>query len=1042
MSWHYTIEKLAKRIEEISATRVRRRIPLAPLLRAEDFTETMVSVGDKYQACEELVVLDGVAVIPEDWAGERVYLGLEFGGAETLVFVDGRPAQAIDSQHHDLLLSDSAESGRAYDLRLHAYTGSIDAQTQGSWTGAGDASITGGAVQVTLKTGELQCIDRAAEALYYDLSVAFEAAKTMDVNSRQYVVIVQALEDAVNLVDFSEGVKSDCYYASLALARECIQENLYRKFTADKDFAPTLWATGHAHIDTAWLWRIAHSRKKIERTFTTALALMDEYPNYRFSASQPQQYAYLKEDNPTVYARVKEAVARGQWEPVGAMWVESDCNVVSGESLVRQFLYGSRFFEQEFGHKTEVVWLPDVFGYCAAFPQIIKKSGLKYFMTIKIYWSQVNKPPYQTFEWEGIDGTSVLTHFSPIGGYNSTMVPEEWEKTWSEYKQKNLNDSALYIYGWGDGGGGPTRQMLESAERAADFPGIPKIKLTTNQEFFEDLERQVHGNPMLPRWVGELYLEYHRGTYTSQGRIKRQNRQAEFLLQAAEQISSLAFWEADAAYPQDTLESAWKLTLLNQFHDIIPGSSIKAVYEDSDKDYGQIQSAGGEAVRAGLAAIAGLSHTRPADIILHNPLSWRRKDSAELPSSFNLPGQRVIDLDGNAKTLVSLAKLPSLGCLVACPADFIPTGREDTSLSVSAQHLENRFFRVELDENGEISSLCDKRAEREVIDAQSYCRGNAFLTFEDKPLAFDAWDIDIFYNDKMAPVRQVSSIEVVERGPQRISVEVIRSFGSGSAIRQRISLWRDLPRIDFDTEVEWRERQTLLKVAFPITVHSPRATYDIQFGNVERPTHWNTSWDWARFEVCAHKWADLSEGDYGVSLLSDCKYGWDIKGNVMRLTLLKGAISPDPDADLGRHRFAYALYPHRGDWREAETVRRAYEFNAPPLAIKAPETPSSGNGAAKLETPLSFLSVDRANIIVETVKKSEDDDTLIVRLYEAHGQRGRAALTFGVGVTSVTEVNLMEVVTPEFGGELAIEGGTLVLLEYKPYEIKTLKVRR
>ncbi|BDI32054.1 alpha-mannosidase [Capsulimonas corticalis] len=1000
----------------------------------------MVGAGDRYQACEELIVLEGAVSIPGEWSGERVCLGLEFGGAETLVVIDGKPAQAIDSQHHDLLLADPAEGGRVYNLRLEAYTGSIDAQTRGSWTGAGDASITGGAVQVTLKTAELQCVDRSAEALFYDLSVAFQAAKTMDANSRQYVTIVGALERAIDLVDFSQGVKSDRYYASLPVARECIQENLYTKFHADKDFAPTLWATGHAHIDTAWLWRIAHSRKKIERTFTTALALMDEYPQYRFSASQPQQYAYLKEDNPDVYGRVKQAIERGQWEPVGAMWVESDCNVVSGESLVRQFLYGSRFFEKEFGRKTDVVWLPDVFGYCAAFPQIVKKSGMKYFMTIKIYWNQVNKPPYQTFEWEGIDGTTLLTHFSPLGGYNSTMVPEEWNKTWNEYQQKHLSDSALYIYGWGDGGGGPTRAMLETAERAADFPGAPKIKLSTNQEFFEDLDRQTQGNRMLPRWVGELYLEYHRGTYTSQGRIKRSNRQAEFLLQAAEQTASLALWEAGAAYPQEELERVWKLTLLNQFHDIIPGSSIRAVYEDSARDYEEILGVGEGVVRRSLSAIGDLLSARPGDVVLYNPLSWERSDVAEFPASLPLLGQSVTDLDGKPKTLVPLRGLPSLGYTASpAPAD-IAEGREDEALSASAHHLENQFFRLELDDNGEIVSLYDKRAAREVIDGTSYCKGNSLLTFEDKPLAFDAWDIDIFYMDKMTPIREARSVEATEQGPLRASVEVTRTFGAGSTVRQRISLWRDLARIDFDTEIDWRERQTLLKAAFPVNVHSPRATYDIQFGNVERPTHWNTSWDWARFEVCGHKWADLSEGDYGVSLLSDCKYGWDIKGNVMRLTLLKGGVSPDPDADLGRHRFAYALYPHRGDWRQAQTVRRAYEFNVPVQSLQIPEGASQPSNAAA-SSHLSFVSVDCPNVIVETVKKAEDEDALIVRLYEAHGQRGRVHLTFGAPVRSVTEVNLMERETDETGGDAPLDGARIAL-EYTPYEIKTLKVRR
>ncbi len=1062
MSWHYTAEKIGARIDEIGKARVRGRQPLEPLAitRADGTTDGTVTAGGTYLACDETLMWRGGATIPDTWDGQRVFLGLELGGAETLVSLDGRAAQAVDLQHHDLLLADPAEAGRTYALSLAAYTGTTDAQKQGGWSGAGAAAgegavapqtdkadPTAGAaaraadqVRVILRTCELQWVDRDAEALFYDMHVAFESAKTMDVNSRQYVVIMTVLDAATNLLDFSRGVQDDTFYASVAAAREHVQAHLYQKYHADPDFSPTLWATGHAHIDTAWLWQLAHTRKKIERTFTTQLALMEQYPDFRFSASQPQQYAYLKEDNPEVYARVKEAVARGQWEPVGGMWVESDCNVVSGESLVRQFLYGRRFFAREFGGSSDVVWLPDVFGYSAAFPQIIKKAGMRYFMTIKIYWSQINKPPYQTFEWEGLDGTTVLTHFSPLGDYNAHQTADQWRRNWTEYKQKSLNDSALYIYGWGDGGGGPTRQMIERAERVQDFPGMPKVKLTTNEAFFEDLERQVTGNPMLPRWVGELYLEYHRGTYTSQARNKKFNRQSEILLQTAEQIGSLALLTAGAAYPQAQINKAWELTLLNQFHDIIPGSSIHAVYEDSDKDYQTILSLGADAAGEALGVIADRVPASAGDVVLYNPLSWPRSDVAELPRNLNLPGQHVTDFDGAERTLVHLNALPALGydTLKSEGLPLMGDAHGDSGLSVSKTGLENQFFAVTLDTSGEITSLFDKQAGREVIDQASYCKGNALLTFEDKPMNFDAWDIDIYYQDKMTPVRLVDAVEVVEQGPLRATVEVRRSFGVGSRITQRISLYRDIPRIDFVTEADWQERQTLLKAAFPVTVHSPRATYDIQFGNVERPTHWNTSWDWARFEVCGHKWADLSEGDYGVSLLSDSKYGWDIKGNVMRLTLLKGAINPDPDADRGLQRFAYALYPHAGDWRQAETVRRAYEFNVP--VQFAPVRHEAVEGGAALPASLSLVAPDTPNLIIETVKKAEDDDALIVRFFETSGQRGGATLTFARPVRSAVEVNLMEEETDETRAQALAVDGPAVALTYTPYEIRTLKV--
>jgi alpha-mannosidase len=1037
VSWHYTVEKIEKRIAELKKAQGRASISLGDWRKgtgpiagaaAPDFDdgdwELLPTLGT-YEAREQTIWLRGKAAIPEAWAAQRVFLGLELAEAETLVWIDGAPTQAIDLFHHDLLLSDSAEGGRVYSLALECYTGLGNQRFARVFTPK----------TVQIKTAELRWIDADAEALFYDMSVALDSAKTMDVNTREYSVILDVLDAATNLLDWTRGAGNDAFYASAARAREYVQTHLYQKYHADPNFAPTIWATGHAHIDTAYLWRIAHTRKKIGRTFTTALTLMEQYPEYKFTCSQPQQYAYLKQDYPEVYGRIQAAIQRGQWEAVGGMWIESDCNVVGGESLVRQFLYGQRYFQQEFGTHSNVVWLPDVFGYSAAFPQIVKKAGLKYFMTIKIYWSQINKPPYQTFEWEGIDGTSLLTHYSPLGDYNASMTPTELRKNWTEYKQKNITDSNLYIYGRGDGGGGPTRAMLETAARLKDFPGMPKIKLSSGEEFFEDLERQVQGKPNLPRWVGELYLEYHRGTYTSQARNKKFNRQSEILLQTAEQLSSLAGLLTGRRYPTPELAKAWELALLNQFHDIIPGSSIREVYEDSDREYLTILGIASDTVQGALGAIARNIPEGAGDVVVYNPLSWPRSDVAEAPRDLRLPGQHIVDLDGREKTLVHLSHVPALGydTLRAEGLPLADNAHEKPSLHVSERRLENQFFTLTLDENGEISSLWDKRAEREIIDQDAYCKGNALLTFEDKPLNYDAWDIDIFYQDKMEPVQSLTSIVVTEHGPIRASIEVTRAFGRGSTVRQRISLYRDIARIDFDTEVDWQERHTLLKAAFPANVRSPRATYDIQFGNVERPTHWNTSWDWARFEVCAHKWADLSEGDYGVSLLSESKYGWDIKDNVIRLTLLKGATSPDPEADLGRQRFAYALYPHGGDWRAAETIQRAYEFNIPTqfAAVQA---------HGDLPVSFSFVSSDKANVIVETVKKAEDDDSLIVRLYECYGQRGPVTLTFGRTLESAVEVNLLEVETEESRERPVTVDGEKVMFDVRPYEIRTLRV--
>ena len=955
-----------------------------------------------------------------------------------MVSIDGIPVQAIDLFHHDLMLSDSAVGGKTYQLRVDAYTGSVDTNMNTSWIGG--VHTYGDQVTVTLKQNSLQCIDREAEALYFDLDTALAASSALPAGSLERTVIERVLDETVNILDFRYPRGDRRLIDSVQSASRYLAANLYEKFSADPAFTPVMSSVGHAHIDTAWLWPLAHTRKKIARTFSTQLTYLEQFAEdgYVFTCSQPQQYAYLKQDHPEIYARIKEAVKTGRWETVGGMWIESDCNVVSGESLVRQFLFGQRFFEKEFGAHNDVLWLPDVFGYAANIPQIIKKVGMKYFMTTKIQWSQINKPPYQTFEWEGIDGTRVLTHFGSGGDYNSNMTPQQLVDYWNANNQKNVSNTALYVFGNGDGGGGPTRKMLETAKRLKSFPHMPRVELSTAQQFFETLEQQVEGSPLLPRWVGELYLEYHRGTYTSQARNKNFNRRSEIALQTAEQISSMAHLsEVGFEYPQSDINGAWELTLLNQFHDIIPGSSIAEVYQDSTKDYGQILSVASDAAMSALNALASYVDADCGDVLVYNPLPWTRADFGAFPIALGLSGQAVTNLDGESLTLVPLSQTVPTGYVTI--GEFRLSTVSAGSLRVTDRTLENQFFKITVDDSGEIVSIFDKRVSFEVIDSSAKTRGNALLTFEDIPMNYEAWDIDIYYQDKVYPVSTVDSIQVIEEGPLRATIEIKRRFGRGSSIVQRISLWESSPRIDFDIKVDWQERKMLLKAAFPVNIHSPRATFDIQFGNVERPTHWNTTWDWARFEVCGHKWADLSEGGedgYGVALLSYNKYGWDIKGNVIRMTLLKGAEDPDKGADLGVHHILYSLMPHIGDWRQAEIVRRAYELNVPTISTVVPT-----DSVKSVPGSFSMAFVDAQNLIVETVKKAEDDESIIIRLYEAYGRRGRAILRLGKTFKSIGEVNLMEEETDETRKANLDVDGQGAAFNYLPYEIKTFRVR-
>ena len=959
-----------------------------------------------------------------DWAGDRLVLHVRPEDCEILAYVDGRRVQAFDGYHHEMIIADSIETNPViYTIALDAYSGLPSTSSSNPYFSTAPAQ------NHRLAEAEIWRVESTAYKLYYDLRFLLGAYRSLDKNGRDFSELADSLAAAVDLLDFRKGETSKEFYRSASMASELLQTRIFNRGAGS--FAPTLWSTGHAHIDTAWLWRLDHTRQKCQRTFSTAIEMIKRYPDYKFTCSQPQQYEYIKEDNPALFAQIKDAIASSRWETVGGMWIEADCNVTSGESLVRQFLYGQRFFEKEFGSRSDVVWLPDVFGYSAAFPQIIKKAGMKYFMTIKIFWSQINNPPYQTFLWRGLDGTDVLTHFSPLGDYNAVMNTEQLFKTWNTYKQKNLSDSVIYIYGYGDGGGGPTYEMLETAQRAKDCFVTPKVKLSTAQAFFEDLERQVSENKELPIWNGELYLEYHRGTYTTQAKNKLANRRNEVLYQTAEQLSCLNLLHTGGDYPIDELNRGWKLILLNQFHDIIPGSSIHEVYEDSARDYTVIQAIGAKAVEMAITPLARSISCEPGSVVAYNPLSWNREDIAFVPAKYGVAGQKVTSLIGEEGTLTPLAG--KIGPLTIT-AITSKSGDAPSTLSASPTQIENKFFKIIFDGNGEICSLVDKRVGREVIDSSSYCKGNSLITFEDRPMKYEAWDIDIYYSDKPYPITNVDSITVIESGPIRAGIEIIRILrdGNESVIRQRVLIYADFPRIDFETEVDWKESKTLLKAAFPVTVNSLRATYDIQFGSIERPTHWNTSWDWARFEVCGQKWADLSEGDYGISLLSDSKYGWDIRDNVMRLTLLRSPNHPDATADIGIHHFTYSLYPHSGDWRAAKTVQRAYELNVP-LKFGA----SDANNAP-LVPSLSLVSVNLPNLIIETVKKAEDENAMIIRLYEAYNQRGEAILSFTSKVISAESVNLMESV-PD--GPNPVIAGNDLTFTFNPFEIKTFKVK-
>lgn len=709
------------------------------------------------------------------------------------------------------------------------------------------------------------------------------------------------------------------------------------------------------------------------------------------------------------------------------------------------------FFEQEFGVKNRVLWLPDVFGYSAALPQILKKSGIDYFATTKISWNEYNKMPYDTFIWKGIDGTSVLTHFittrnyvrdshmhSYTTTYNANLIPADVSGAWQRYQQKDLSREVIISYGYGDGGGGPTKEMLENAGRLEKgIPGCPKVKQGKVLEFFERLEKTTEGNKKLPKWVGELYLEYHRGTYTSMARNKKYNRKSEFLLQDVEWISVLnCVTGSSEQYPEDKINKCWETVLLNQFHDILPGSSIKEVYEDSKKQYEELLGTGREMLRKTLKETAVKVDLESQSVLVFNQLGFDRSDivTVSLPEEYK--NGKLIDMGGNPVVLqwtdegnaVFYAEnIPAKGYKAYQLEKAGSQAVQSSFLSSTEKMLKNKYFEILFDDNYHIISILDKRNGRELIPKG--CRANVLQAFEDKPIQYDAWDINLYYQEKMWEVDNIVKAELIEDGQVRTALRIERAF-LDSTIVQTIYIYRDIPRIDFHNIIDWKEKQILLKAAFPVDIHNDKATYEIQYGNVERPTHWNTSWDYARFEVCGHKWADLSEDDYGVSLMNDCKYGYDIKDGDMRLTLLKSGIYPNKDADQEMHEFTYSLYPHEGNWKTGETVQSAYNLNCPMYAVM--EESHTGT----LPKSLSFVNTDRENVIIEVVKKAEDSDDIIIRLYECYNRRTTVMTEFFKEINEVWECDLMENKQQKLASS-----GKGFCFEIKPYEIKTFAVK-
>ncbi|WP_026494969.1 alpha-mannosidase [Butyrivibrio sp. WCD3002] len=954
--------------------------------------------------------------IPESMEGKKVWLHVrtqleewdDGRNPQFLVFIDGTPVQGLDINHREILLFEEAKAGTKVRIDMQSYTGTLHSEFK--------------------LLADVEVRDDEIKDLYYDIQVPLWGLERMDADERTARRILEIINETTNHIDL-RAVGSKEFYESVRAAREYIRKELYEnpEMSGFEDVIAT--CIGHTHIDVAWLWTVAQVRQKSCRSFATVLKLMDEYPNYKFMSSQPILYAFVKERHPDLYQRIKDRVAEGRWEPEGGMWVEADCNLTSGESLVRQFLVGKRFFKDEFGKDNEILWLPDVFGYSAALPQILKKSGIKYFMTTKLAWNEYNKIPMDTFMWEGIDGSKIFTHLITTLGvgqptsdffttYNGMLHPDAIMGGWTRYQQKDINNDILISYGYGDGGGGPTRQMLETSTRMEKgIKGIPKVRQEFSHKYFEELYERVKDSKRLPSWVGELYFEFHRGTYTSMAKNKKNNRKSEYRMMELELLSVLAMNEK--AYPAEELDAMWKTILMNQFHDILPGSAIKEAYDVTDVEYAEIMEKSGKLLDERMDAI-----TPSGDgISVLNTLGFNRNDVVVLG---DVKAEAVTDgtktyavqqtEDGAIAFIENIPSKGYKGLETAAKADSA------NDLVITADGIETPYYVIKIDEAGQFTSVFDKRQDREVLKEGAI--GNELRVYEDKPRSFDNWNVDVFYTEKSWPVLDDAKCEWIEEGPVRATLKVTKRMLDNEFV-QKIHFYAGTPRIDFETLIDWKLSQHLVKVHFPVDVHTDEATFDIQFGNLTRKIHQNTSWDEARFESCAHKWADMSEGGYGVSLMNDCKYGYSALDGNLSITLLKAGTEPNETADLELHSFTYSFMPHEGTWKEAGTVAESFNVNVPLRTLKGG---SAGND-------FSFMSVDSDNVILETVKRAEDGNGIIVRLYEVNNKRTKTELTFCKDIKSVKETDLMEKDIADVNAN-----GNKFTFTIKPFEIKTFRI--
>ncbi|MFI9383099.1 alpha-mannosidase [Kutzneria sp. NPDC052558] len=986
----------------------------APVAEALAASYEPFAVGERWGKPWSTSWIRAVGTVPAEWAGKRVeavfdlgFIGDWPGGqAEALVYnASGQPVKGIEPRNQYVPVSNPATGGEPVELFLEA-AGNPDILANGFIpTPLGDKLTAPPDPLYTFARAALAVLDENVWHLVLDIEVASELMGQLSEHDPRRHELLRSLSrmlDALDIADVS---------STAAAARAELKFALSRPAHAS---AHTLSSVGHAHIDSAWLWPLRETVRKTGRTFSNVTALAKDYPEFVFACSQAQQYAWAKEHHPAVYARMQEAAKAGNWVPVGGMWVEADGNLPGGEALARQLAHGKRFFIEEFGVDCEGVWLPDSFGYTAAYPQLAKLAGMSWFLTQKISWNQTNKMPHHTFWWEGIDGSRVFTHFPPVDTYNAVFSGEELAHAVRNYADKGGGTRSLVPFGHGDGGGGPTREMMEKARRLRDLEGSPKVIVQDPNTFFREAQAEY---PDAPVWSGELYLELHRATYTSQHRTKAGNRRSEHLLREAELWAATAAVRTGFPYPYEDLDRLWKTVLLHQFHDILPGSSIAWVHREAEATYARVAEELNAIIGDASAALAGGSDT--PWVLNAGPRA--RTEVVAAPAELAANGQKLAD-----GTVAVLVQAPGSTAAPLTPAPPQP------SVMVSERLLDNGLVRVEFDDDGLFCSVYDLVNDREVLAPGA--RGNLLRLHTDFPNHWDAWDIDKHYTHQYTDLTAVESITVVERGPLVGALRVERRFGSSTLV-QTVRLRAGSPRIDIDTEIDWHEREKIIKATFPLDVHADRSAAEIQFGHVFRPTHTNTSWEAARFEVFCHRWAHVAEPDYGVAVLNDSTYGHDVgrtaredggTTTTLRLSLVRAPRSPDPQADQGLHRMTYSLLPGA---TVADAVEGGYALNLPLRVVP---------GSAAAATKSALVAVDGRKAAVESVKLADDQSgDVIVRLYESLGTRADTVLRPGFPVARAQVVDLLE---RPLDQDLPLEPDGSARLRLRPFQVLTLRL--